>query len=77
MLKFHIVPINRSPVEEICDLQVQLQITYSGSTEKNGLLYVTPEMVNEDEVRLNFGQIRKSLDEAEKRALALLAENRA
>ena len=54
-----------------------MQITYSGSREKNGLLYVTPEMVNEDEVRLSFGQIRKSLDEAEKRALALLAENRA
>ena len=77
MLKFHIVSINTSPVEDICDLQVQLQITYSGSREKNGLLYVTPEMVNEDEVRLSFGQIRKSLDEAEKRALALLAENRA
>jgi hypothetical protein len=77
MLRFHIVSTNTSPVEEICDLQVRLQITYLGSREKNGLLYVTPEMVNEDEVRFSFSQIRKSLDDAEKRALALLAENRA
>lgn len=77
MIKFHIVSVNTSPVPEICALQVRLQITYSGSREKNGLSYVTPEMVNEEEVKSSFDQIRKSLDDAEKRALALLAENRA
>ena len=77
MLNFYISSINTSPVAAICDLQVRLQVTYSGSLEKNGALYVTPDMVNEDEVRFNFGRIRESLDNAEKRALALLAENRA
>jgi hypothetical protein len=75
MLQFHVVSVNTSPVEIICNIQVGLQISYSGEVGTNGEQYISPQMATADEVMFNFAQIRQSLDLAEQRALALLKEN--
>ncbi len=76
MLEFYIGPLNTSPLKDSTCLEVKIGIAFSGTIESNGSHYITGLLCDEDEVRQAFSRIRKSLDLAENRALAILNENK-